>query len=73
MPKLAKSASKKAKQEAMHEEMGKFKRGTLHSGSKSGPIVKDRQQAIAIGLNVSGQSKDQKRKGRKATRSTSRR
>lgn len=28
--------------------MGKFKRGQLHSGSKSGPKVKSRQQAIAI-------------------------
>ena len=73
MPKLAKSASKSAKQARMKEEMHKFKAGDLHSGSKSGPIVKDRQQAIAIGLNVSGQSRDQKRKGRKATRSTSRR
>lgn len=30
------------------EVMGKFKRGELHSGSKSGPTVKDRSQAIAI-------------------------
>lgn len=26
----------------------KFKKGTLHSGSKSGPPVNDRKQAIAI-------------------------
>jgi hypothetical protein len=31
--------------------MGKFKRGTLHSGSDSGPIVKSRNQAIAIMLS----------------------
>lgn len=30
----------------MHE----FKRGQLHSGSKKGPLVTSRQQAIAIGL-----------------------
>ena len=28
--------------------MGKYKRGSLHSGSKSGPKVKSRKQAIAI-------------------------
>ena len=33
------------------EVMGKFKRGTLHSGSKKGPAVKDRKQAIAIMLS----------------------
>jgi hypothetical protein len=31
--------------------MGKFKRGTLHSGSKKGPIVKNRKQAISIMLS----------------------
>ena len=30
--------------------MSKYKRGTLHSGSKSGPIVKSRSQAIRIML-----------------------
>ena len=36
--------------------MGKFKRHKLHSGSKSGPIVKNRSQAIAIMMS-------EKRKG----------
>jgi hypothetical protein len=31
----------------MHE----FKHGELHSGSKKGPLVKSRKQAIAIGLS----------------------
>ena len=31
----------------MHE----FKHGELHSGSKKGPVVKDRKQAIAIALS----------------------
>lgn len=30
------------------EVMGKFKRGQLHSGSKHGPKVKNRKQAIAV-------------------------
>lgn len=28
--------------------MSKFKHGTLHSGSKKGPAVKNKKQAIAI-------------------------
>jgi ATP-dependent Clp protease adapter protein ClpS len=36
--------------------MHKFKHGELHSGSKKGPLVKNRQQAIAIMLS-------EKRKG----------
>ena len=34
-------------QRVMHE----YKHGQLHSGSKSGPKVKSRKQAIAIGLS----------------------
>jgi hypothetical protein len=33
------------------EVMPKFKRGDLHSGSKSGPKVKNRKQAVAIMLS----------------------
>ncbi|PWT87986.1 MAG: hypothetical protein C5B54_11345 [Acidobacteria bacterium] len=33
------------------EVMHKFKEGTLHSGSKKGPAVHNRQQAIAIMLS----------------------
>jgi len=31
--------------------MREFKQGALHSGSKKGPKVKSRKQAIAIGLS----------------------
>ena len=31
--------------------MGEYKRGKLHSGSKRGPKVKSRKQAVAIALN----------------------
>jgi hypothetical protein len=31
--------------------MGEYKRGKLHSGSKKGPKVKSRKQAVAIGLS----------------------
>jgi hypothetical protein len=46
--------SKKAKGAAdskVAKVMGEYKRGKLHSGSKKGPKVKNRKQAIAIGLN----------------------
>jgi hypothetical protein len=70
MPKLSRSAPKSAKQERMREEMHKFKGGELHSGSKTGPVVESRKQAVAIGLSESGQSKyDKKRKmSRKSSR-----
>jgi len=32
-------------------EMRKFKSGSLHSGSPTGPLVRNRRQAIAIGLS----------------------
>jgi len=31
--------------------MGEFKRGSLHSGSKKGPRVTSRRQAVAIALS----------------------
>jgi hypothetical protein len=31
--------------------MGEYKAGTLHSGSKQGPRVTNRRQAIAIAIN----------------------
>lgn len=39
--------------ETMHE----FKKGQLHSGSKKGPKVTSRSQALAIALNQAGLSK----------------
>ena len=50
MPKGRGKATIKA---VMHE----FKHGTLHSGSKTGPIVTNPKQAIAIALSEAGLSK----------------
>src|SRR3974390_3778492 len=35
----------------IHKIMGEYKRGKLHSGSKRGPKVKSRKQAIAIAMS----------------------
>jgi len=40
-----------------NEVLGKFKSGTLHSGSKGGPTVKSRPQALAIMLSEKKKSK----------------
>ena len=38
-------------QKKIGKVMGEFKAGKLHSGSKSGPTVKNRKQAIAIAMS----------------------
>lgn len=42
--------SKKAKKK-ITKVMREFKHGELHSGSKKGPVVKSRPQAVAIALS----------------------
>ena len=44
----------------MHKVMHEFKEGKLHSGSKKGPKVRSRKQAIAIAMSESGMSKKRK-------------
>lgn len=62
----------------MAEEMHKFKAGEMHSGTgrkgeRQEEPVRDYEQAVAIGLSESGQSRKQPRKGgRKASRKPSR-
>jgi hypothetical protein len=51
----------------MEKTMHEFKAGTLSSGSKSGPKVKSRKQAIAIGMN-----QQRKAGGRSASAETAR-
>jgi hypothetical protein len=69
VPKLKRSAPKKAQQTRVESELHKFKEGSLHSGSKKGPKVTDRKQAIAIALSEAGLSKrDSTRAAAKKTR-----
>lgn len=53
------SAQKAKIEKVMHE----FKEGELHSGSKTGPVVKKRDQAIAIALAEANASKKMARGG----------
>ena len=44
-------AMKKGGSAKVSKVMGEFKSGELHSGGKSGPVVKSRDQAVAIALS----------------------
>lgn len=38
-----------------------FSENKLHAGSKKGPLVRGRDQAVAIAMKESGQSRDKKK------------
>jgi hypothetical protein len=48
----------------VHKVMHEYKHGELHSGSKHGPKVENRQQAIAIAMHEAGKSKHRGMKSR---------
>jgi hypothetical protein len=48
---------KKVNKGKVEKVMKEAKAGTLHSGSKKGPVVKNPKQAIAIALSEAGLSK----------------
>ena len=54
-----------SRRDKIHQVMHEYKHGQLRSGSKSGPRVTSRRQAIAIALN-------QARRGRRGRRRASR-
>jgi len=60
-----KPTTKAGKQAKVKMVMDEWKAGTLHSGSKKGPIVRSQRQAVAIALNQSGQSRAKKRSTKK--------
>jgi hypothetical protein len=55
-----KKAAQKAK---VAKVMREFKAGTLNSGSKKGPVVKNKKQAVAIALSQAKMTK--KKMGKK--------
>jgi len=50
-----------AKVDKVRKVMHEYKVGTLHSGSKSGPKVTSRKQAMAIAMSEAGKSKQRRR------------
>ena len=57
-PMIGMKTGGKVSQAKVGKVMGEFKAGELHSGSKTGPVVKNPKQAVAIALS----------EGRKATK-----
>ena len=53
---------KAAKQAKVGKVMHEYKTGTLHSGSKSGPMVTSRKQAIAIAMSEANKAKKKPKK-----------
>jgi hypothetical protein len=49
----------KQKEKKIKKVIKEFEKGELHSGSKKGPVVKDKQQALAI-----AESEARKKKGK---------
>jgi hypothetical protein len=45
------------KKEKVGKVMHEFKAGKLHSGSKKGPVVRNKKQAIAIAMSEAGMKK----------------
>ncbi len=48
------------KKNKVKKVMKEFEEGELHSGSKKGPIVKDKKQALAIGYSEARKSSKRK-------------
>jgi len=46
----------------VHKVMHEYKMGKLHSGSRSGPVVKSRKQAVAIAMSEAGKSRRKRKR-----------
>lgn len=56
------SKARKKPSTKVGEVLKEYKVGKLHSGSKKGPVVKSKKQALAIALNQSGITKKKRKK-----------
>ncbi|MDH4292414.1 MAG: DUF6496 domain-containing protein [Dehalococcoidia bacterium] len=56
-----KPKTKSGKQAKVAKVMREYGKGKLHSGSKKGPTVKSRKQAVAIAMSEAGMSKKKKK------------
>jgi hypothetical protein len=65
LKKMVKRAKKESKVEKVLHE---YKEGELHSGSKKGPQVKSRKQAIAIALSEARKSGEPVKPKRKSSK-----
>ena len=54
-----------AKKGKVEKVMKEYKEGKLHSGSKKGPVVKNKKQAVAIAMSEAGMKKKKKSRQRK--------
>jgi hypothetical protein len=52
-----KPKTKMGKQAKVGKVMKEYKAGELHSGSKTGPAVTNRKQAVAIAMSEAGMTK----------------
>jgi hypothetical protein len=52
-----KPKTKTDKQAKVGKVMKEYKAGTLHSGSKTGPAVTNKKQAVAIAMSEAGMTK----------------
>jgi hypothetical protein len=52
-------------QKKVSKVMREYSKGELNSGSKEGPVVKSRKQAIAIAMSEAGMKKKPAKKGKK--------
>ena len=52
-------------QKKVSRVMREYDKGELHSGSKEGPVVKSRKQAIAIAMSEAGMKKTTKKPKKK--------
>lgn len=64
-PKEAVSKKKPVAKSKVEKVMHEFKSGQLHSGSKKGPVVNKRSQAIAIALSEGRKAAKTKKKKKK--------